>query len=1070
MAEPTLVLGPFSSDTQASSYNIGSLALIADRFYLLAVTSDNASASQHASPTVTQTGVTWTLVKTRQFTNRRRVDVFRCQPGSNVPAADVTVTFESSMRQCLASVTEWTDVPDDSVNNGAAVVVRSDEGVGNDDHPTVTLSGVTPDNRTFGVVGRQAVTSHTPGVGYTEIVDHNAGANVSTATEWRADGTNVVDMTTPGSNSWAIIGIEIATVSTPPPTSGLGGIGSFAIGTQAFPSTTVHDLPTVTLTAPTGTVSTGGPVLEVTWTYSQEQGDTQARFRVELLNDAGTVTFYDSGFQSGADVQHDIDLVAEGVPTDTADISVRVTVESDQGPLWTARTPLSAFAVEWGVVTATITAPADLQLITTSQVTVAWTFASTRSKTQAHYRVRLLSPDSGAVHHDSGWVADTVATSYLIPFLLTDDSSYKIGLQLRNNEGVPNTPEVFVTFTVNLQDEVAYPDVASVGTVFEVAVNGQGFMLFDGHEGQPFSYERQVIPLEAERLATNETPFTEAVERYIFTIWKDFRGGAGQLHHDGLDAIENAFLDSDGVNPFEKGGLTLLESTALEEAATYSGIKMVVVGDDLYWVDSASTLKRLTAPGGAPSTITITGGHSISDVTTDGTNWYTARGPNGIYRGTTAEPAQWSAVQATVVGWAGGRVCAALAASGSTPNRFTTLNDAGAEEVTGGRVTLPAGWTITGFTGGQGKVWFGARSGQQGLVYVWDLTSAAPYVALELPAGQVPVDLFWYQGQVMLRAKQVHDPVSTAHQAIIYRCVPGDDGTLTPFRVLDIGEDSPTLDFSAGTFAGTDRFVVFSWRAMDGTNGGVGAIDLSTGGWSKWWRSPVAGPVPTIVMWQGHCVFAVGGQGIYRVGHGFVSAGSVKTSVSDGDSNLDKIYDQVALVAAPLKVNESIAVDYTFDTAGSYTALAEATINVAGQSRKEATLDKKAQSIGLKVTLAGPGTTTPTLLLAQVRYHVTGLADEVIVLPVDCGDQVKGLNGAPLAVNGPGAGVARARALESLTQTRVKVQDVDWRWTGVANTFEVVSAQTRRTSLKDSATGQVANRYVCVLTLRRRFR
>ena len=52
-------------------------------------------------------------------------------------------------------------------------------------------------------------------------------------------------------------------------------------------------------------------------------------------------------------------------------------------------------------------------------------------------------------------------------------------------------------------------------------------MLYDNRENLPdLRYRRQTVPLDPERLATGETPFNEAVERYVFTGFDDFSGGA----------------------------------------------------------------------------------------------------------------------------------------------------------------------------------------------------------------------------------------------------------------------------------------------------------------------------------------------------------------------------------------------------------------------------------------------------------------------------------------------------------------------------------------------------------------
>ena len=205
--------------------------------------------------------------------------------------------------------------------------------------------------------------------------------------------------------------------------------------TTARSFTLYYSNPTCTITAPAdaGSVTTGGPNLTVSWNYAQAESQAQATYRVRLLNDAGSTTYYDSGTISSASTSVAIDLVTQGVPTDTTDI--KATVDLTTTGAQTAGTDTNAFDVLWGVVTSTITSPTDGAVTTDSTPTLTWTFSSTRSKTQTHYRVRALITSTGAVHSDSAKTASTSATTYDLP-VLTDNTRYTIELTLWNNEGI----------------------------------------------------------------------------------------------------------------------------------------------------------------------------------------------------------------------------------------------------------------------------------------------------------------------------------------------------------------------------------------------------------------------------------------------------------------------------------------------------------------------------------------------------------------------------------------------------------------------------------------------------------
>jgi hypothetical protein len=197
----------------------------------------------------------------------------------------------------------------------------------------------------------------------------------------------------------------------------------------------IYQAPTVTITAPAdgGTVSTGGPVLSVAWTYDQGEDLEQATWRVRVQNDAGSTTYYDSGTRSGTDASLDIDCIAEGVPTDTTDIKVVVDVTCET--TGQSATDTNSFELLWGVVTLTIDTPVDGSVVADSQVTVEWTFASTRSKTQGRWRVRLLYAGGTVVLYDTGW-QDGTDSSFLIPFVLSTGSGYRVEVDVENSEGI----------------------------------------------------------------------------------------------------------------------------------------------------------------------------------------------------------------------------------------------------------------------------------------------------------------------------------------------------------------------------------------------------------------------------------------------------------------------------------------------------------------------------------------------------------------------------------------------------------------------------------------------------------
>ena len=624
---------------------------------------------------------------------------------------------------------------------------------------------------------------------------------------------------------------------------------------------------------------------------------------------------------------------------------------------------------------------------------------------------------------------------------------------------------------------VEYPDVHTfadenaVGRLYQVGINGTGYMLADSPE-KGMEYKRTVLPLDPQRLATSDTPFSEAIERYSFAAADDWDSGAGQRYYHRGASTASAYWDSVGLDPFtEKGRIKLLNATVEEEAETDTNLKLVVVGDDLYYVSSATEVSRITGHGATPSAITVAGGITINDLASDGQYWYAASGSD-VYRGTTSTPGSaWSTEDALEVTWAAGRICAAVKSSGSTANRFTTLNDSGAEEKAQGHLTLPVGSTITLGDTTNGHFYFGGYAGTNGSIYAWKLgvdesgDFFIPFEALKMPGGMIPTSVATGGGFVWVRGYRAEG--SSQGQAVVLQCVPDGSGGLVASTIVELAAIGTSADHQVGAFCAYEDLMLFGWKTMTAAKAGVGAVSLVSGGYAKWYQAALDGDVTSIAIWQGLPVFAVKGRGIYRVNSAaFETAGTLETSLFDGASALFKIWDDVSLTMDPLGTGESIEVEVTVDGGANYTALAN---NSVSESLKSHTVSiaKQAKEMGLKLTFAGNGSGDCALTFLSARFHPLGLADTLVQVPVDCGDFLKGLNGAPLAENGEGAGALRARDLQNLVQTRVRFQDIDWHVTGATESYEVESCELEAVTLYEPSRSGSALRIIAKLTLRK---
>lgn len=863
-------------------------------------------------------------------------------------------------------------------------------------------------------------------------------------------------------------------------------VGSHAVATKEVAGRAQYGTPVVTITSPTSeqVLTTGGPNLTVTWSYSQPESQPQKSYQVFVSDDAGVVS-YQTGWIDSTNQSHVLNLRDAGIiddsgSGDSTDVSVEVWVRAE-GVGAIGESGLRPFQLEWGVITITIDDPVDMAVVTTSSLNFDWTFSSTRSKTQQSWRAQLRSTSTGVLLEDSGWTAGTDVT-YTFAYSLSDGSSYDIDLSVRNSEGVEKAAAT-VTVTASIESATAFTDEATVGTRYEVGVNGKGYMLFDNREGRfgDYQYERRTVPLVGERFVTSETPFSQSIDRYQFATLFNWAGGAGQRFADREDSDSFAFFSNRDVAPkrFDPNALTPTP-TVIENDNTFADMIATVVDDTVVAYDNNTTEAQLadkTTVAGAygtaydvSSTVTVS---DVFDLTSDGQSWFAACGSDGIFTAApgSSDTAAWLSEVAKKIDFLAERLIIAVPSSGteSDPaNRVKTISNFTTPAVEYTLITLPATYDVIGFAQVGGYTYFAAKAGNLGVIYAWntgvDPATEAPFVAYQFPAGETPVSIFGYQGQLFVMS-QLASSVGAFPQ--IWRMVSDQqNGTLTPFLVA-----SNTGSLTGG-FAALGPLVAFAWDPAfhEGhTEYGVGLIDLSTGGYYSFLRADdTTGSISSLFVLQASIGFIVQGAGSRNssISTGR-TGGYLQTSLYDGGTTLDKAWESIYVEGEAMVANGSWGIEYSVDGGVTFVALTDATNDTVGQSSVEAVIGKSAPSLQLRIKIDGAASVFPEIHLVQVKYYLLGSADELLVLPIDCGDSVSDLEGRALPDNGPGKGAGRARALQELVQTRCSVQDIDYQETLTAETFTLESVSVQKWSLKDRSRGVQGVRQVAVCTFRR---
>jgi len=490
--------------------------------------------------------------------------------------------------------------------------------------------------------------------------------------------------------------------------------------------------------------------------------------------------------------------------------------------------------------------------------------------------------------------------------------------------------------------------------------------------------------------------------------------GAGIVNSDvRLDeTAEFRFFDSEGVNPWVRGEMTLLHDMELAASGGSSVLCVGVTGsadgvlyaddDDLYLVDS----------GGATS-ITWGGTGTILSIASDGANWYAASS-GGIYSGSltgsTSGSKLWTCTPTRAcIRWVKGRIIAGLDNAvyelvppvGSAPHALPTVT-----------YTHPvSGWTWVDVSDGPEAIYAIGYHGVDSSILQLSLSTqgALPTLTLatnaaELPRGELGRALYTYLGR--------------------YLCI----GTTRGVRIAQIGAQGdidygPLISTPASVrdFVAIDHFIWAGYTNgfQDGTSGAL-RIDLAELPQSG--RYPYASDVQThtsgVVMGvttfgrQDRVVLAVANQGLFvESADTYETSGSFTTGRLRFHTLWPKLFKRLNIkadLAGPIAVS-------TIDDRGNEVFLA----SISSSSQQDEDLPINFPSapqefIQLKFTLSGDGSVTPVMRGYQAKALPGGPRPRRYVIPLRCYDSEMDNHGQRQGYQGFGLErLARMEALDS---------------------------------------------------------
>ena len=364
------------------------------------------------------------------------------------------------------------------------------------------------------------------------------------------------------------------------------------------------------------------------------------------------------------------------------------------------------------------------------------------------------------------------------------------------------------------------------GESYDLAINASPFFMATT-DATP--YRRQTAPYRKQQVDQTNEPGEQSITGWWVRAQSSFHNGTGIKFFDPSagEIVNYRFTDSDNVDIWTKGKITLLKETANMSGVTTGIYKLISVVDAgtnklVAWTPANTTIKNYTANGTAVTySHVVTAGLDTATlaVATDGAHLFVADNDH-IYSGEISSPtAGYSEYYATgservVMSWVKQRLVAGVGA--------------GIYELTGSKGTsraLPtatythpnADWTWTSISEGGSAIYAAGYLGGNSAIYKFVLSTAgvmptltSGIIAAQLPVGEIVYKIESYLGYLMI-------------------------GTNKGMRVANISDATGDLSYGPLIFEDTNGVYDFAFRdkyvwATGTINGyaGLYRIDLGT--------------------------------------------------------------------------------------------------------------------------------------------------------------------------------------------------------------------------------------------------
>lgn len=585
-----------------------------------------------------------------------------------------------------------------------------------------------------------------------------------------------------------------------------------------------------------------------------------------------------------------------------------------------------------------------------------------------------------------------------LPFTLLNTIAFQRGTGWTATNATISTTETWFTLTATAAAAVS-------------ATSPTGTAGIPVEEGRRYGYAFQSFYISG---GAGRTP-------QIALKWYD---AAGVFLSDSATAVGTIDDDDDPTNGASVFGSAVAPTDAAF-AAVHVSFTAASASGEVHWARSVSlgpyeNVETL----GAPDTwfdADIQAGESaqpIESLATDGTNVWAALGTSGLHRTSTGGgsstanvPAAPASGQISLVGYANGFLLAAGSA-GTSATRQNTLwrvdDPLGTPSLSEIKTHPNTSFAWTFIASGRSCVYAGGNSGGNGEIYkitfdpnTGTLAEAASPASF-LPDGETIHALYFYAGTIIL---------GTGRGVRIGQA----DGAGN----IDYGPLIET-DWPVRCLEPQDRYCWFGWTKYDGSNSGLGRIDLGylTDTLTPAWASDLMtadtsqGEVVSVVTMAPYGytdnqrppvrVFSVAGEGVYiedptsRVASGTLDTGAIRFSTSEPKTTRSIDVRHHALPAGgPISVEMQRDDSGTWETIGS-----SSTTDSYGPAASLSLLNEEAEAMEFRFTLDRPDndgedfSRSPELTRWTAKVLPTpSTIDEMFVFAIQMKERIKTSDG-----------------------------------------------------------------------------